>query len=64
MVKAAQLTVVDLMEALETGNFYASTGVELQDIVFEDTRLAVTIIAAPGVSYRTQFIGMKKARCP
>ena len=64
VVKAAQLTVVDLIEALETGNFYASTGVELQDIVFEDTHLAVTIIAAPGVSYRTQFIGTIKAGCP
>lgn len=64
VVRAAQLAVADLIEALETGDFYASTGVELQYIVFEDTCLAVTIKAAPGVSYRTQFIGTKKSMLP
>jgi hypothetical protein len=39
VVKASDLGPQALMEGLEKGRFYASTGVELEDVVVTDTRL-------------------------
>ena len=43
--------------ALETGAFYASTGVELDDIVVADRRLEVHIRPLGSFRYTTRFIG-------
>jgi hypothetical protein len=49
-----------LIEALERGDFYASSGVTLKDVRREKNRLTVQIAAEPGVTYRTQFIGTRR----
>lgn len=60
MVRAKHLTAESMVKAMEAGDFYASSGVELTDVRREGNELAVTIKAEPGVTYRTQFIGTRK----
>ena len=47
------------MLAMEEGDFYASSGVTLDDVKRSPTGLAVEIHGEPGVSYTTQFIGTR-----
>jgi len=56
-VKARNLDAMMLMEALEAGHFYASTGVELSDIVITHDRLEVHINRESDFRYTTTFIG-------
>ena len=60
MVKSRHLTAESLVRGLETGDFYASTGVLLDEISREGDELRLTIRAVPGVSYTTQFIATLK----
>jgi hypothetical protein len=57
VVKAAGLEAGAVLEALEAGRFYASTGVELEDVVVGDTRLEVRIRPRGDFRYTTTFIG-------
>ena len=57
MVRARYLTPERIVRSIERGDFYASTGVTLKDVKFENDVLSLSIDAKPGVSYRTQFIG-------
>jgi hypothetical protein len=57
MVKARELTPAALIEAMERGDFYASTGVELQDVSVKKNRLQVAVTPVAGVSYTIQFWG-------
>lgn len=56
-VAAGSLSAADLMEALEAGHFYASTGVVLDRIQVEPTRLTVHIRPRTNFKYTTAFIG-------
>ena len=60
MVKATHLTPASMILAMEAGNFYASSGVTLSDVQRGPDRLAIKIVAEPGVEYRTQFIGTRR----
>ena len=60
MVKAAELSAKALIEAMETGNFYASTGVELRAIRQNKGKISIKVKAQAGVSYTIQFIGSTK----
>jgi hypothetical protein len=60
VVRAATLAPDTLVAAMERGDFYASTGVELADVRRDGRRIALAIRAEPGVSYRTQFIGTRR----
>lgn len=60
MVAARHLTAESIVTAIERGDFYASTGVVLQSVHRAGNRLAVSIQAEPGVTYRTQFYGTRK----
>lgn len=57
MVKAAKLDPRSLIESMEAGNFYATTGVELEKISFENNTLAIKVNPEAGVDYQIQFIG-------
>ncbi|SEJ02635.1 hypothetical protein SAMN05192553_10211 [Cyclobacterium xiamenense] len=57
VVKAGELTAGALIEALEMGDFYASTGVELEEVHFADNQLEVRAKPKAGVSYTLEFIG-------
>jgi hypothetical protein len=56
-VRAARLEPRALVEALERGDFYASTGVELQSVAASSTGLTIAIKAEPSSKYRVQFVG-------
>ncbi|WKN32849.1 histidinol-phosphatase [Porifericola rhodea] len=60
MVKAEELSAEALIKALEAGDFYSTTGVELESIVQTDNRLSVKVKKEGGINYRIQFWGSKK----
>jgi hypothetical protein len=57
MVNSGSLNAGSLIEAMEEGQFYASTGVELEDVKFEKNILEITVKSEPGVNYEISFIG-------
>ena len=57
VVRAAKLEARALLEAMERGDFYASTGVELSDYQVDATSMTVTVKATTFSKYRIQFIG-------
>jgi hypothetical protein len=57
VVRAPRLETKALMEALERGQFYASTGVELTDVQADTRRLMVEVKPTSFSKYRIQFIG-------
>jgi hypothetical protein len=56
-VRAARLAAPDIMRNLEEGLFYASTGVELDDVIVTPTTLEVRIRQKGDFRYTTTFIG-------
>jgi hypothetical protein len=56
-VRAASLEPRALVEALERGQFYSSTGVVLDAVDATGTALKVAVKATPFSKYRIQFIG-------
>lgn len=60
MVRSRYLTPEHLINALETGDFYASTGVVIQDLESDPERgLSIRIQSEENVTYTTQFIGTR-----
>ncbi len=60
MVRAGKLTANGMVEAIEAGEFYASSGVVLDDVKVNGGKISIRIAAEPGVAYTTRFIGTKK----
>lgn len=56
-VRAPRLEARALMEALERGDFYASTGVELAEYRADASGIALAVREDPSSKYRIQFIG-------
>jgi hypothetical protein len=57
MVRAARLDAGTILEAMERGEFYASTGVELSDYELSSTAMTVTVRKTTFSKYRIQFVG-------
>jgi hypothetical protein len=57
VIRARNLYAPDICRALEGGQFYTSSGVELSDLAVQPTRISIAIKALDGVSYSTSFIG-------
>ena len=57
MVRAARLDARLLLEAMERGDFYASTGVVLDDVLVDREGIIVKVKADSWAKYRIQFIG-------
>ncbi len=64
MVRAKRLTPESIIHAMEAGDFYATSGVLLQDVRREKNQISITIAGEPGVTYVTQFIGTRKGYDP
>ena len=60
MVKARELTSSSIIEAMESGNFYSTTGVQLADIGFTKKTLTIKVEGETGVTYTIQFFGAKR----
>src|SRR3989442_10410457 len=59
VVRAERLAPRSIVDALERGDFYASTGVELTDYQVTDKTITIAIKEQPSSKYRVQFIGAK-----
>lgn len=57
VVQAPALTPDAIVRAIRNGNFYASTGVELETMTRTRERVVLEIREEAGVSYTTHFIG-------
>jgi hypothetical protein len=57
MIRAARLEADPLLAALESGDFYASTGVVLDDVAATSTALTVRVKTEGTSKYRIRFIG-------
>ena len=60
MVRAHELSAEAICEALMAGDFYASSGVVLDEVDFSDGVLSLRIRGEPGVRYRTEFRGTRR----
>ncbi len=58
MVQAESLNAGTLIEAMEAGRFYSSTGVSINLVEFENNELKIEVAAEEGVSYKIEFIGV------
>jgi hypothetical protein len=59
-VRARELTPTALIGALEAGDFYASSGVELREVRRDSRRLRVAVEPRPGTTYRIEFVGTRR----
>jgi hypothetical protein len=64
MVRAETLAAPALVEAMEKGDFYASSGVVLKRMERSKDRISIEVEAQPGVHYTTEFIGTMKGYDP
>jgi hypothetical protein len=60
VVRAPALEADALMRAMERGDFYASTGVNLSSLRRTGRQLSLEIRGEPGISYTIQFIGTRR----
>jgi len=58
VVRAEALTPAALINAMEAGDFYASTGVELSELKIEKKTISLKIKAESGIDYQIHFIGV------
>jgi len=61
VVRSPELTADELIKAMMRGDFYASSGVQLVDVQFDQStkQLSIEIDAEEGVTYETRFIGTR-----
>lgn len=57
MVRASTLSPEAIIKSMRAGDFYASSGVTLDDVSFADGTLKVRIHAQEGAIYRIQIVG-------
>ena len=62
MVQADTLSAVNLIHALESGNFYSTTGVVLKKLTNYTTMISVEVAPETGVTYEISLIGCKKGQ--
>ncbi|MBN8821841.1 MULTISPECIES: histidinol-phosphatase [unclassified Spirosoma] len=60
MVNAPELTPKAIVEAMEAGRFYASSGVTLKQLPQVGNSLVVRVSPEKDVTYRIQFFGIRK----
>ncbi|MEW4570775.1 hypothetical protein AB1L88_23155 [Tautonia sp. JC769] len=61
MVRARHLTPESIIDAIESGDFYASSGVTLDDVRYdaESGVIEITVAPDPDASYTIEFIGTR-----
>ncbi|RPI89487.1 MAG: hypothetical protein EHM42_02920 [Planctomycetaceae bacterium] len=60
MVLADGLNPASLIDALERGRFFASSGVNLKQVVSSTDGLEIEVAAEPGIDYKIEFIGTRR----
>lgn len=62
VVRADSLNAKSLINAMEDGDFYASTGVELKNLTMDKNGISVEVKQQADVTYEIAFIGCKKGK--
>ncbi len=62
MVQTDSLSAISLIDAMESGDFYASTGVSLKKVEYAKNKLSIEVLEEMGITYTITFIGCKKGR--
>lgn len=62
VVRADSLNPKSVIDAMEVGDFYASTGVELKTLTIDKNKISIEINQESGVTYEIAFIGCKKGQ--
>ncbi|MGC6488389.1 MAG: PHP domain-containing protein [Planctomycetota bacterium] len=60
MVRARACTPEALLEAIEAGDFYASSGVVLDQVTFDGRTMTIDIAAQGDARYVTEFVGTRR----
>jgi hypothetical protein len=60
MVQTDTLSAASLIQTMEMGQFYASTGVEMKHLAFDGDQISVEVKHEPGVSYNISFMGCRQ----
>ena len=60
MVNAPTLEATDLIDAMEAGRYYASTGIVLKDLTVTQKQISLKVESEVDVVYTIQFIGVRK----
>lgn len=60
VVRADSLSPASLIDALEVGDFYASTGITLEQLDYKDNVLDLAVVPEDGVKYTFTFIACQK----
>ena len=60
MVQGKSLSTKSIIETMEAGNFYASTGATLASLKQDENEIELEIKPETGVSYIIEFIGVRK----
>jgi hypothetical protein len=64
MVLARELSPSALIDAMERGEFYASSGVALERVMTDDNGMTLEIRPEPDVTYSIEFIGTRRGFDP
>lgn len=61
-VRADELSAAALFAAMDRGDFYAASGIDLEDVRFDSLHgtLSVSVPAKPGVAYSVKFVTTKR----
>jgi hypothetical protein len=60
MVRSKWLTPNEIAAAMKRGDFYNSSGVELESLDMSERELRIKVAPKPGVKYRIEFIGTRR----
>jgi len=60
MVESDSINTESLIDAMETGNFYASSGIYLKKVIHTKNHLTIEVDSQSGVNYEIIFYGYKK----
>lgn len=64
MVESSDLSADALLESMDEGRFYASSGVSLSELAVDGERYSVSVDAEDGVEYVIEFFGTDKDHSP
>lgn len=62
MVQTDSLSATSLINAMESGDFYASTGVSLKKMEYAKNKLSIEVVQEKGINYTITFIGCRKGK--
>lgn len=62
MVRADALSPAALITAMEKGDFYSTTGVELRELEWKNKKLNISVKPDQGIEYTIQFWGAAKSK--